>query len=171
DMGQVLRLLGKYSSNFIAEALVKAMAVRAFGVPGSWEAGTEALKLRLHALGLDLGDARILDGSGLSRDNRVSPRLLVAALSASRDSFQVGPELVASLPIAGGDGTLEKRAEGAAGAVRAKTGLLTGVASLSGFAERRGGQVVVFSILVNGFERGAPAARAAIDGFVAALVD
>lgn len=171
DMGQVLRLLGKYSSNFIAEALVKAMAVRAFGGAGSWEAGTEAVRMRLQALGLDVEDARILDGSGLARGNRVSPRLLVAALSASRRSFQVGPELVASLPIAGGDGTLAKRAEGAAGAVRAKTGLLNGVASLSGFAERPGGQVVVFSILANDFEHGAVAARAALDGFVAALVE
>jgi D-alanyl-D-alanine carboxypeptidase/D-alanyl-D-alanine-endopeptidase (penicillin-binding protein 4) len=170
DLGQVLRLLGKYSSNFIAESLVKAMAVRAFGVPGSWEAGIEAIRLRLRALGLDLEGSELVDGSGLARENQVSPRLLVQALLAARRSFQLGPELLASLPIAGSDGTLSKRAPGAAGAVRAKTGLLTGVTSLSGFAERSDGRVVAFSILVNGFHGGAPVARAAVDGFVEALV-
>lgn len=170
DMGELLRLLGKYSSNFIAEALVKAMGVHAFGGTGTWETGMEAMRLRLGALGLDLDGSRLVDGSGLSRDNRVSPRLLVHALRAARASFQVGPEILASFPIAGGDGTLEKRAAAAAGAVRAKTGLLTGVTALSGFAERADGRVAAFSILVNDFERGAPAARAAVDGFVEALV-
>ncbi len=170
DVGQLLRLLGKYSSNFIAEALVKAMGRHAFGTVGAWDPGMEAVRTRLAALGLDLRGARLVDGSGLSRDNRVSARLLVEALQAARGSFRIGPEVLASFPIAGGDGTLEKRASGAAGAVRAKTGLLNGVTSLSGYAERADGRVAAFSILVNDFQNGAPAARAAVDGFVEALV-
>jgi len=170
DMGEVVRLLGKYSSNFIAESLVKAMGRHAFGGAGSWASGTEAARSRLEAMGLPLDGARIVDGSGLARDNRVSPRLLVAALSSAHRSFRYGAELVAALPIAAGDGTLSERAEGAAGRVRAKTGLLTGVTSLSGLAQLSDGRVAAFSILVNGFERGAPAAQRAVDGFVEALV-
>jgi len=170
DMGDVVRLLGKYSSNFIAECLVKALAVRSFGAPGSWKAGTQAVRERLEGLGLPLEGAKLVDGSGLSRDDRVSARLLVAALLASQRSFRFGPELVAALPIAGGDGTLERRAAGAAGVVRAKTGLLDGVTSLSGLAELSDGRVAAFSVLVNGFENGADAARRAVDGFVEALV-
>jgi D-alanyl-D-alanine carboxypeptidase/D-alanyl-D-alanine-endopeptidase (penicillin-binding protein 4) len=170
DMGEVVRLLGKYSSNVIAESLVKAMGARASGGPGSWPSGTEALRQRLAGLGLALDGARIVDGSGLARGNRVSPRLLVQALLASHRSFQWGPELVAALPIAGGDGTLAKRAAGASGAVRAKTGLLDGVTSLSGLAELADGRLACFSILVNGFRQGAPAAQKAVDGFVEALV-
>jgi D-alanyl-D-alanine carboxypeptidase/D-alanyl-D-alanine-endopeptidase (penicillin-binding protein 4) len=170
DMGEVVRLLGKYSSNVIAESLVKAMGARASGGPGSWRSGTEALRQRLSGLGLALDGARIVDGSGLARGNRVSPRLLVDALRASHRSFQWGPELVAALPIAGADGTLARRAAGASGAVRAKTGLLDGVTSLSGLAELADGRLVCFSILVNGFRQGTPAAQQAVDGFVEALV-
>jgi D-alanyl-D-alanine carboxypeptidase/D-alanyl-D-alanine-endopeptidase (penicillin-binding protein 4) len=130
----------------------------------------EAVRRRLEALGLDTSDARIVDGSGLSRRNRVSARLLVGALRTARDSFGVGPEVMASLPIAGGDGTLSERAEGAAARVRAKTGLLDGVSTLSGYAERPDGRVVAFAILVNGFEHGAGAAMAAVDRFAEALV-
>jgi len=169
DLGQVLRLLGKYSSNVIAESLLKAMGAHAFGGPGSFEAGAEALRSRLEALGLPLDDAKLVDGSGLARDNRATPRLLVAALRAARASFVHGPEIVASLPIAGRDGTLSERAEGAAGRVRAKTGLLTGVATLSGYARMADGRVAAFSFLVNDFDRGAPAARRAADRFAEAL--
>jgi D-alanyl-D-alanine carboxypeptidase/D-alanyl-D-alanine-endopeptidase (penicillin-binding protein 4) len=113
--------------------------------------------------------AKLVDGSGLSRDNRVSPRLLVAALRAARDSFAYGPELLAALPIAGGDGTMSERAEGAAGRVRAKTGLLTGVTALSGLARRADGRVVAFSILANDYRGGGAAVRATLDAFAEAL--
>ena len=169
DMGEVLRLLGKYSSNVIAESLLKAMSARAFGGPGTFEGGAEAMRSRLEGLGLPLDHAKLVDGSGLARGNRVTPRLMVAALRTVRGSFEFGPEIVASLPIAGGDGTMSERAEGAAGRVRAKTGLLTGVATLSGYVQMANGRVAAFSFLVNDFEHGAPAARRAGDRFVEAL--
>ena len=61
-------------------------------------------------------------------------------------------------------------AAGASGAVRAKTGLLDGVTSLSGLAELADGRLACFSLLVNGFRQGTPAAQKAVDGFVEALV-
>jgi len=160
----------KYSNNQIGEALLKTLGARATGGPGSWDNGAAAARRRLEALGLPVEGVVWVDGSGLSYENRVTPRLLVAALSMARDSFRFGPEFEAALPIASADGTLEKRAEEARGRVRAKTGLLTRVTSLSGYAERPDGEDVRFSVIVNGFRRSAREAMDALDGFVAALV-
>ena len=93
----------------------------------------------------------------------------VAALRRARDAFSFGPELVAALPIAAGDGTLKKRIDAAPGRVRAKTGLLDGVTGLSGYADGPAGPLV-FSILSNGHTRGDAAAMDAMDAFAAALV-
>jgi D-alanyl-D-alanine carboxypeptidase/D-alanyl-D-alanine-endopeptidase (penicillin-binding protein 4) len=111
----------------------------------------------------------LADGSGLSRANLVTPRAFASALRVARASFAFGPELMAALPIAARDGTLKRRAAGAIDVVRAKTGLLTGVTGLSGYARLRDGTDVVFSILLNGYKRGDVAAMAAVDGFVGAL--
>jgi D-alanyl-D-alanine carboxypeptidase/D-alanyl-D-alanine-endopeptidase (penicillin-binding protein 4) len=170
-LSDVLRRFLKYSNNQIGEALVKGLGARASGAPGSWSNGLAALRAQLEAAGLPLDGAVLLDGSGLSHENRASPRLLIAALRAAHASFEFGAEYEAALPIAGTDGTLEKRAQGARALVRAKTGLLTRVTGLSGYARTSDGQRVVFSILVNGFRGGAHAAMSAVDGFVAALVE
>jgi D-alanyl-D-alanine carboxypeptidase/D-alanyl-D-alanine-endopeptidase (penicillin-binding protein 4) len=169
-LGEIARLFLKYSNNMIAEALVKAMGSDASGEPGSWPAGMAELERRLRALGLSLDGARLVDGSGLSRENRVAPRLLTEALLVARRSFDFGPELIAALPIASADGTLEDRAEGAAGEVRGKTGLLDRVVSLSGYARSEAGRELVFSLLVNGFRSSDAQAMRAVDGFAQALV-
>jgi len=170
-LSDVLRRFLKYSNNQIGEALVKGLGARQSGPPGSWQNGMAALRAQLESAGLSLAGATLLDGSGLSHENRVSPRLLVSALRAARADFALGPEFEAALPIAGADGTLEERAEAVRGRVRAKTGLLTRVTALSGFAQTRSGERVLFSILVNGYRGGAHSAMAAVDGFVTALVD
>lgn len=169
-LGEVVRLLVKYSNNAIAESLVKALGLARYGAPGSWTNGTAAMRERLATLGLDPASFTLVDGSGLSTHNRVTSRILVQALQKARSSFAVGPELVAALPIAARDGTLEKRADAAGERVRAKTGLLDRVTGLSGYAELSDGTDVVFSILVNGYRAGDDAAMDAVDGFVAALV-
>ena len=130
----------------------------------------QAARAELDALGLELDGLTLVDGSGLSYDNRVTPRLLVGVLKRGADSFSFGPEFVAALPIAAGDGTLAERVEGAPGRVRAKTGLLTRVTGLSGIAERVDGSVAYFSILVNGFRGSADGAMDAVDGFLETLV-
>lgn len=169
-VAEIVRLLNKSSHNPVAESLVKSLAVRAAGPPGGWAAGVEALAAELRGLGLDLAGARIVDGSGLARENRVTPRLLVAALRLADRSFGFGPELETSLPIAAADGTLRERGRAIAGHVRAKTGFLAGVAALSGYAALAEGGGAVFSILVNGAPAGDMAAIAGVDAFAAALV-
>ncbi len=169
-LAEVVRLFLKFSNNVIAETLVKDLAVREEGEPGTWTKGMDVMRRRLAALGLDLTGSRLVDGSGLARRNRVTPRLLVQALRVGAASFDFGPELVAALPIAASDGTLERRAEQAAGAVRAKTGLLDRVTALSGYARLSDGEQVVFSVLVNGHRSSDEAAMRAVDEFVRVLV-
>jgi D-alanyl-D-alanine carboxypeptidase/D-alanyl-D-alanine-endopeptidase (penicillin-binding protein 4) len=131
--------------------------------------GIAAVRDQLERIGIDVAGLSIVDGSGLSYQNRVTPRTLVSALRVAKGSFEFGPEFVAALPIAAADGTLEKRTEGAADRVRAKTGLLTRITSLSGYAMSADGQPLVFSILVNGFSSSDEAAMDAVDHFASEL--
>ena len=170
SLAEVVRLFMKYSNNAIGEGLVKALAARAGARPAGWKQGIAEIRAQLATLGIDLGDTVQVDGSGLSYANRVPPRAFVAALRAAADSFRFGPEFVASLPIAAADGTLTERAEGAALGVRAKTGSLTRVTALSGYADRPDGRRVVFSLLVNGFKRGTEDAWEGLDHFLEVLV-
>ena len=172
-LAEVTRLFLKNSNNFIAESLVKSMGVRSAGEasPGSWKQGISAQTRQLESLGLDTAGLRQVDGSGLSYQNRVPARLLVNALRLADASFEIGPEFGAALPIAAADGTLERRADAALGRVRAKTGLLTRVTGLSGFAKVAEGREVVFSVLANGYRGSDKEAMSALDGFAAALVD
>jgi len=170
-LAEIVRRLMKFSNNHIAEMLVKAMGRAATGQPGSWANGLAAMRERLEQLGVDLSSARLLDGSGLARDNRVSPRTLVGALRAGARSFAFGPEMVGALPLSGTDGTLARRNAGPAGAVRAKTGLLNGVTGLSGYAQRPDGSRVVFSVLANGYRCSDAEAMAAMDAFARSLTE
>jgi D-alanyl-D-alanine carboxypeptidase/D-alanyl-D-alanine-endopeptidase (penicillin-binding protein 4) len=179
-LAEAVQLCMKYSNNSIAETLVKNLGAWAGtsleGEParqGEWAAGIRAVREGLGRMKVDVAKANIVDGSGLSIQNRVTPRLLVQALKAGRSSFAFGPEFMASFPIAERDGTLEKRLRGKQGQIRAKTGLLSDakVTALSGFAERADGETLIFSILVNGHGVSSGAAMDAVDEIAAALVD
>ena len=168
-VGEIVRLYMKYSNNNIAESLIKTLGARASGKPGSWKNGVAALDAILTELGLDPAGFSLVDGSGLSRDNRVAPRTLVRALAVARASFAIAPELAAALPIAATDGTMKRRAGDAAGAARVKTGLLNRVTGLSGYAQSADGEELIFSVLANGYKNGDLEAMAALDTFVEVL--
>jgi D-alanyl-D-alanine carboxypeptidase/D-alanyl-D-alanine-endopeptidase (penicillin-binding protein 4) len=176
-VGEIVRLFMKFSNNGIAEAFVKNLGALASGGVGRWEEGVPEMRRRLIAHGIPGEGFKMVDGSGLSYRDRASPRALVTALRAGLDSFRWGPELVASLPIAARDGTLEKRASGAQDQVRAKTGLLNGVTGLSGYAALPGESAgmprgrVVFSVLVNDYQHGDNSAMDALDQFAALLTE
>lgn len=169
-LADVLRLLMKYSNNNIAEMLLKNLGAARNGPPGTWQNGVAAARQQLVALGVSPNGFQTVDGSGLSPANRVTPRTLVDALRIARGSFAFGPEFLSALPIAARDGTLDKRAAGAADVIRAKTGLLNGATALSGYARAPDGSVLVFSIIVNDYTRGDADAMAGIDAFATALV-
>ena len=171
---EIASLFLKYSNNFIAECLLRWLALGpepvANAPPVGWAAGAGALRVRLGALGVPLAGAELVDGSGLSRANRISARMLVETLRRGDAAFESGPELLAGLPIAALDGTLVRRARQARGRVRAKTGSLDGVTSLAGFARTEHGRDLVFAVIVNGPRHGDAAASDALDAFAAALV-
>jgi D-alanyl-D-alanine carboxypeptidase/D-alanyl-D-alanine-endopeptidase (penicillin-binding protein 4) len=179
-LAEVVGLCLKYSNNSIAESLVKSLAAWEGASldedptrQGNWVDGIRALRAELERLGVDLSEAKLVDGSGLSTQNRLTPRMLVRALAIGRASFRSGPEFVAALPIARTDGTLEKRIRNGRGRIRAKTGLLSdaAVTSLSGYAEREDGETWIFSILVNGHSGGSAAAMDAVDRLAQTLLD
>jgi D-alanyl-D-alanine carboxypeptidase/D-alanyl-D-alanine-endopeptidase (penicillin-binding protein 4) len=170
-LSDVVRRFLKFSNNPIGEALIKSLSASADGAPGNWKGGVVVVRRELDALGLPTAGLVQVDGSGLSYDDRATPRLLVAVLREASHSFHYGAEFVSSLPIGATDGTLQKRARIAGPELRAKTGLLTRVTALSGLARRSDGRTFAFSILVNGFRGGAGEAMAALDAFAAALVE
>ncbi|MCP5057967.1 MAG: D-alanyl-D-alanine carboxypeptidase/D-alanyl-D-alanine-endopeptidase [bacterium] len=169
-LGRIVTLFVKNSNNMIAEALVKLLGRGSASEPGTWPRGLAAMRAQLTSMGIDLEGMRLADGSGLSRDNRVSARVLVEVMRAADQRFEMAPDLLAALPIAGRDGTLKKRASTTRDRMRGKTGLLTGVTALTGIAQTAGGRDVVFSILANGYTRGDRAAMNAVDAFAEAVV-
>lgn len=149
------------SDNVSAEVLARETAISRGGDPSFTGAVKETLAA-LSAAGLDPTGAVMSDGSGLSTDDRVPARLLGAILAAAAAPSQ-GPHdteflrpIIAGLPVAGGDGTLDDRftpdADSAAGrgVVRAKTGTLTNVSSLAGVVTDADGRLLVFAFMSNG---------------------
>jgi D-alanyl-D-alanine carboxypeptidase/D-alanyl-D-alanine-endopeptidase (penicillin-binding protein 4) len=155
------------SDNTIAEVLARQVAV-AEHVPASFRGATAAIRTVLARLGVQVG-GDMLDGSGLSAADRVSPAALVAVL---RLVVGAGPP-AAALPVGGWSGTLAERynrggAAKLAGQVRAKTGTLSGVSSLAGFVHDRSGRLLLFSFDADR-ALSTSAADAALDGIVVAL--
>ena len=146
-----LRITDKVSQNLHAEMALRAVA-RARRNMGSFEAGREEMRLFLGEVGVEGGGYNLLDGSGLSRLDLVTPAAVIRLLqfmyrSPARENW------ISLLPIAGKDGTLSSRfTEGAAtGRIHAKTGSLSHVSALSGYAQRPNGRWVAFSVLVNNY--------------------
>lgn len=148
-LGTIIHEYNKESVNIIGESIVKAIGAEFSGAPGSWESGTRVIENHLRRIGLN-GSFSVADGSGLSRLNRVSPEDITHALAKAYDDPDISEEFVASLPIAGVDGTLKKRFRNLKGKVYAKTGYLEGARSLSGYVFGKNGRVYVFSIISNG---------------------
>lgn len=151
------------SDNGTAELLVKEMG-RVRSGEGSTTAGMRAVEDALAARGLSIGDGVVLhDGSGLSDTQRVTCRMLAAALAASHPGLS-------GLPIAGRTGTLRMRFRGspAEGRLRAKTGSLDGVSALAGVVDDAAGRRLSFAYVANGLPQGATA-RAEQDALASAL--
>ena len=158
-----LRITDKVSQNLHAELALRAVA-RARRNIGSFEAGWEELKTFLGEAGIHPGAYSLVDGSGLSRLNLVTPAAVVKLL---RYMFHSSARVnwISLLPVGGVDGTLGTRFTGtaAAGRIHAKTGSLAHVSALSGYLERPDGRWVAFSVLVNNFNAPNAEVRAVMD--------
>ncbi len=154
-MRPILARCNKDSQNLYAEALLKRIGQRLTGSPGSWENGSAAARVFLNQkLGPTAAVVRLADGSGLSRDNRVTAHALVELLRVMAADPANGSLYMQSLSVAGEDGTLDNRLEAKlAGQVFAKSGYIAGVSCLSGYLalpKPQGGlRTIAFSFLFN----------------------
>ena len=126
------------------------------GEPGTFEKGTEVVKEFLDDLGIKRDSYVIADGSGLSRLNRLTPSQIITVLTHMYNNFQVQGEYLSSLGVMGVDGSVDDRLENtiAKRKIRAKTGTLFGVTSISGYVQSHSNEILAFSILINQKESG-----------------
>lgn len=152
NIDQVLLPMMKKSNNSMAESLFYQLAAQ----KGKSRAGRKQAVAHYNTLirhiGLDPTHYQIADGSGLSLYNYLSPELLGRMLRYAYNDDDIYRHLLPSLPIAGEDGTLRKRMRGSAaqGNVRAKTGTVEGVSTLSGYLTTATGNLLCFSIMNQG---------------------
>lgn len=166
-----VRLTNKLSMNLHAELLLRVAAREKAAATIMDDALAFATDFR-QSIGISPDDVQLTDGSGLSRGDLVTPQSMVQLLAyAARQPW--GANFVATLPVAGQDGTLETRMRGtaAAGRVHAKTGLVEHVNSLSGYATSRRGAHLIFSIFGNNTGTHGREAVNAVDAICVAMVE
>jgi D-alanyl-D-alanine carboxypeptidase/D-alanyl-D-alanine-endopeptidase (penicillin-binding protein 4) len=150
-LGILLRKINKDSENDYAERVLEAAGAEVYGGAPTGDKGVRLLREVIGELGLPPGSYVPRNGSGLGHANRITADAMAALLRTLYLDPRIGPELLASLSVGGVDGTTRNRFKGtlAAKRVRAKTGTLHGKSCLSGLVGD-GGDVLVFSILVEG---------------------
>ncbi len=153
-VSRLVETMLELSDNVLAESIARQVALargQSPDFPGSAAAVTDAVA----AAGLDVTGMHLVDGSGLSTQNAVSPRVLtdVLAAVAAQDADPSLSAIASGLPVAGYDGTLVDRYEGGravgAGSVRAKSGTLAGVNALSGYVVTAEGRVLAFALIAD----------------------
>jgi len=179
-LSQILQTLNKESKNLYAEQILRTLAVEhppetAEDLdPASSPLGVKAVRQTLARAEVDTSHVQLVDGSGLSRQNLLRPRALVRLLQHMwlHSDPQVSSAFFDSLPKGGEEGTLEYRFQGGAparGNVRAKTGTLSNVSSLSGYVTSDRGTPLAFSLFCNHHLAEGYQARSAQDVIVNAL--
>jgi D-alanyl-D-alanine carboxypeptidase/D-alanyl-D-alanine-endopeptidase (penicillin-binding protein 4) len=165
-----LRVINKISQNLHAELMLRLLG-RERGMSGTVEAGLEVLRGFLMQAGVAPEEYVFYDGSGLSRQNLVTPRAVVRLLQYAK-SQPWATEFRGTLPLAGNDGTLANRFKGspAEGRVWAKTGILSHVEALAGYAITGKGEEVAFVILANNHNLPRKRTLQAIDSIVEQIV-
>ncbi len=173
-LAQIVQRQLEVSDNEASEVLLRHIGIAGSG-EGSFEAGQRAVRRTLGAHGIAMRGSVLYDGSGLSRQNRMRPRLLVDVIRWAADPAQseLRPVLT-GFPVAGYTGSLADRMDqgpaAGPGRVRAKTGTLTGVTSLAGIAEDRDGNLMAFVLMADRVPEGKDwFARQAQDEAAAAL--
>lgn len=178
-LGVLAREINKRSNNFMAEQVLKSLGSDSSGKPGSWQKGLQAVSRYLETLGIAPGKYQMVNGSGLFDSNRFTAMQVVTLLRAAYRDFRFAADFVASLALAGADGTIGHRMSGSVAEryVRAKTGTLNGISCLSGYAGAPvpGSQPLrpplAFSILVDmGEDSSIQPAKRVQDAVVEALV-
>jgi serine-type D-Ala-D-Ala carboxypeptidase/endopeptidase (penicillin-binding protein 4) len=150
-LGEILRGLNKFSNNFIAEQILKTLAAQFMGEPGTTENGVLLLQEYMQELGFTSDQYRMVDGSGLSKANLITPDQVIALLEDAHSDFSIFPEFISALGVMGLDGSVIDRMhrQKEAQKIRVKTGTLNHVSALSGYFQSQDGERFAFSILLN----------------------
>lgn len=166
SLQEILRFMNRESDNFTSELILKQLGTLD-GRRGTTARGARVVRRALAEAGVPLAGVRIADGSGLSSSNRLTAKALITLLQLAWADAELRPAFVRSLPIAGRNGTLQRRMRRrpAAGRVAAKTGTTSLASALSGFVAKR----FAFAILHNGRPVSHFWARRAQDRFAAVL--
>jgi len=149
---EIATVLMKVSQNLYAETLVKAIGAARGGL-GTYQGGLAAVRAGLTSWHVPEDAYVIADGSGLSRYNYLAATTVTSILERMYNDERHREPFMATLPIAGKDGTIASRLRRtrAEGNATAKTGSISNVRSLSGYVRTRDGEMLVFSILANDF--------------------
>ncbi len=151
-LSEIIKVINKGSQNFFAEQLLKTIGLEKLGF-GSVLNGVSAVKEIFAEIGLNPDNIIMADGSGLSHLNLITPRQIVELLKYIYSNKKIYYDFYNSLPIAGVDGTIGNRMKNtsAENVVRAKTGYIGFVRSLSGYAVTGDNEPVAFSMIINNF--------------------
>lgn len=141
------------SVNLYCETLLRSIG-KAKGSEGTVSAGIQALQTFWEARGLSFAGVALEDGSGLSAKNIVTAKFMAQLMRKVARDGKIYPDFRESLPVAGKSGGMSYTLRGtsAAGKVRAKTGTLNRVRSLTGYVETKSGKLLSFSIIVNNYK-------------------
>jgi D-alanyl-D-alanine carboxypeptidase/D-alanyl-D-alanine-endopeptidase (penicillin-binding protein 4) len=161
----------KNSQNLYAETLLKTLGL--VEGTGSTDAGRRVIWSVLEPWGVMSSDLQIADGSGLSRYNLATAEALVTVLARVHQNDRLREPFEAALPVAGRDGTLERRLIGTAADnnVRAKTGSLSNARTLTGYVWTADREPLAFSIIANNFGAGSAVVDTTIDAIVVRLAE
>ncbi len=149
-LADLIRVANKWSSNLMTRHLMLTLGAERYGPPATTEKGRQALVEALRELGVAVGGMVVDNGSGLSRDARLTPAQLAAILQAGWEHPH-RPEFQSSLALAGLDGTIRERFRNGSnrGRMHLKTGHLNAVSAVAGYVRAQGGDDLIVVVLVN----------------------
>jgi D-alanyl-D-alanine carboxypeptidase/D-alanyl-D-alanine-endopeptidase (penicillin-binding protein 4) len=166
---QLMAATLKPSDNLYANALYLLASNQIAKRNTSWsDAQTITRTFLQQQTGIDFSDAVFADGSGLSRLNRVTPYQTISLLTYLYHKFPLAFEYISALPISGQDGTLQRRLNQPyqKGLIRAKTGTMIGILSLSGYLITQNNHTLAFTIYINTLPGTKPAVSGRYRGFI-----
>jgi D-alanyl-D-alanine carboxypeptidase/D-alanyl-D-alanine-endopeptidase (penicillin-binding protein 4) len=149
-LAEVIRSMNKFSNNLISRMLLLTVAAEGRGAPADIAKGQDLVQDWLTSWQLPAGMVRVGNGSGLTRDGRISVEVLGRMLQGAY-AGPLMPEYIASLPLAGIDGTMRKRLRKTdlVGRAHIKTGTLNGVSAMAGYVQDRNNQRWVVALIIN----------------------
>jgi len=168
-LASILMDMNKYSNNFMAEQVLRALGAAYTGGVGDTAGGLDAVSAYLERIGVDISTVRLVNGSGLTRQAEIPASVLTSVLVDMWRNPRIGQEFRTSLAIAGQDGTLWRRLTDDPGRLRGKTGTIDGVHCLAGYVLNEQGDEFAFAFMVNDISGGISSVKRLHDQFARAM--